>query len=139
MEKTIVQLVSENGWNGRKPATEEELQTLIKNFGSLPDDYLALMRFSNGGSLYGFSTPLIVYSVIEVMALFSEHDLYENIPGTLIFGGDGGGSIYCFDLRNDDKKVIVFREDTDGYDDLVNSVGSLTEMVMGIIKNERIN
>ncbi len=139
MENNIVQLVSENGWKSRKPSTSEELQRLIENFGKLPEDYLELMKFSNGGSLYGFNTPLIVYSILEVMALYKEHDLYENIPETLIFGGDGGGKIYCFDLRNDDKGVLIYNEDTDGYDDKVNSATSLTDLVKRIIGNEKVN
>ena len=140
----ILELLSKNGWTPRKPATEEEIRRLKETFKvELPEDYEQVLTASNGCSLYRFKTPLIVYSIIEVLALFREHDLYENIPQSLIFGGDGGGTVYCFDLRSenslDSYDVFFVREDDTGYDKAIFRTPSLTDTVLKIINNEKIN
>jgi len=140
----IVELLKTNGWTPRKPATEDEILRLKEAFKiDLPRDYEQLMRASNGCSLEGFEAPLIIWSVMEVLALFREHDLYENIPQSLIFGGDGGGTDYCFDLRskNDQGSYDVFfvKEDESFYDRVFFRTSSLTDMVVRIVNNENIN
>ena len=101
MENNLIEKVTKNGWQARKPAAREEIDQLREKFKiALPEDYEQLLNYSNGGSLYGFRTPFILYSITEVLALFREHDLYESLPASLIFGGDGGGTIYTYDLSS---------------------------------------
>jgi hypothetical protein len=140
----IVELLHKSGWTPRKPATEKDILSLKERFKiALPQDYEEVLRASSGCSLYGFKTPLIIYSIIEVLALFREHDLYEKIPQSLIFGGDGGGTLYCYDLRSTDSEegynVFFVREDDIGYDKIIYQSPSLTDMVLRIIDNEKIN
>ena len=140
MSKSIKELLQHNGWKERSPATDEDINHLKEKFRvSLPDDYEQLLRFSNGGSLYGFSTPFIVYSPVEVLALYKEGDLYINIPKALIFGGDGGGTLYCFDLRIDPHPVFFVREDEISYDDAIYKAASLTDTIQKVINNEKLN
>src|ERR1051325_12019202 len=97
---TIIQLSAANRWRPRKAAADEEIKKLAAAFKiELPRDYEQLLRESNGCSLEGFDTPLIIDSIFEVLALFREHDFYQEIPEVLFFGGDGGGTMYCYDLR----------------------------------------
>jgi hypothetical protein len=140
----IVELLRENGWTPRKPATEEDILRLKECFKvDLPEDYEQVLRASNGCSLYGFKTPLIVYSIVEVLALFREHDLYQDIPQSMIFGGDGGGTLYCYDLRSVNSQgsynIFFVREDDIGYDKIIFQSPSLTDTVFKIINNEKIN
>lgn len=95
--------------------------------------------------MYGKATPFIVYTVVEVLALCRENDLYKYIPQSLIFGGDGGGTIYCFDLRpGQGKQVFFIREEDAGYDpnaysNIVFSGTTLTDTMYRIINNEKLN
>jgi hypothetical protein len=140
----IVELLRKNGWTPRKPAPEDEIRRLKETFQiDLPEDYEQVLLASNGCSLYGFQTPLVIYSITEVLALFREHDLYENIPHSLIFGGDGAGTIYCYDLRakNDQGSYDVFfvKEDEAYYEKIFFRSPSLTDIVIRITNNENIN
>lgn len=140
MNTTIAELLQNTNWWLRSPTTDEELQSLRDAFGTtLPGDYEAFLRLSNGGSLYGFATPLIVFAVSEVLALFREHDLHENIPLSLIFGGDGGGTIYAFDLRHKDKPVLFFREDRAQQYNAIYQTENLLQLINDVIENKQIN
>jgi len=140
----IVDLLKHHNWIPRKPATEDDVRQLKEKFKiELPNDYESLLQTSNGYSLSGFETPLIVWSTMEVLALFREHDLYENIPQSLIFGGDGGGTVYCYDLRTKNDKgnydVFFVKEEEAYYDKIFFRTSSLTELVEKIVKNEKLN
>lgn len=139
-----VELLSQNGWTPRKPATESEIQQLKETFKvELPPDYEELLARSNGCSLYGFEAPLIIWSIREVLAQFREHDLYEEIPESLIFGGDGGGTLYCYDLRRKNDRgsydVFLVKEDEAFYDKIFFRTSSLSELIERIVNNERVN
>jgi hypothetical protein len=140
----IVELLCENNWESRKPATAEELLRLRECFQvDLPEDYEEILRVSNGCSLYGFNTPLIIFSIREVLALLREHDLYESIPQSLIFGADGGGTLYCYDLRsknnNGSYNVFFVREDEISYEKMIFRSPSLTDTISQIIHGNKIN
>ena len=140
MKINIVEILENTKWWKREPATEEEISLLEKSFGkNLPPDYIALLRFSNGASLYDFVTPLTVFSISEVLALYKEFDLYANIPHSLIFGGDGGGTIYTYDLRDEHKPVLFFREDDTRYESNIYKADTLSQMVSEIVNNKKLN
>lgn len=142
---TIIDLISIPDWDKQDPASPQDLQLLEAAFGPIPEDYKALLLFSNGGSLYGKKTPFIAYSVTEVLALFREKDLYKYIPQSIIFGGDGGGTIYCFDLRaGQGQHVFFIREEDAGYDpdaykNIVFNGTTLTDTLQRIVNNEKLN
>lgn len=139
MEINLVETLVQNGWQTRKPATPEELAQLKEKFQiDLPADYELLLQFSNGGSLYGFATPFILYSLIEVLALFREHDLYDFLPASLIFGGDGGGTIYTYDLSSQPYRVVFYRE-KEPADQIIYQGKSLTDILLKVIGNEKMN
>ena len=141
---TALELLKQNGWNPRRPTPTEEIEKLkIAFVVDLPRDYEEVMLNSNGCSLSSFQAPLIIWSTIEVLALFREHDLYEHIPETLIFGGDGGGTLYCYDLRTKNSEgaydVILVKEDEAVYERIFFRTSSLSELVQDIVNNEPIN
>lgn len=133
------------GWDKQNPATEQDIQSLEAAFGTIPEDYKALLLQSNGVSIRGKKTPFILYSVSEVLALFREKDLYKYIPQSLIFGGDGGGTIYCFDLRPGKEQAVFFiREEEAGYEPnaynyVVFNGTTLTDTIQRIVNNEKLN
>jgi hypothetical protein len=135
----LVSVLERHGWQGHVPASGAELSALEAVFGPLPPEYEALLRHSNGGSLAGFKTPLIVFHTTEVLALHREHDLYEAVPRSLIFGGDGGGTVYLFDLRGPARPVLFLREDRLRYDAVVFEAAGLGEVVDRIVRGEKLN
>jgi hypothetical protein len=140
----IVEILHDNNWDTSKPAREEDLLQLKKSFKvDLPEDYEKLLQQSNGSGLYGFKTPLTIFTIREVLALFREHDLYKKIPQSLIFGADGGGTLYCYDLRSKNEEgsynVFLVREDDIGYEKMIFQSPSLTDTILRIIDGEKIN
>ncbi len=114
-------------------------------FGTLPADYRALLAATDGCGLSGFKTPLNVFSVREVLALHREHDLYTLVPQSLIFGGDGGGVLFAFDLRpgRAQRVFAILQEDAcfspDAYERLLFEGSTLTDLLERIINGEKLN
>jgi hypothetical protein len=140
----LITLITANDWNKRYPALPEDIRKLEDIFGTLPGDYKALLEFSDGGSIYDHKVPLIIYSISEVMGIFRDEELYTYIPESLIFGGDGGGIIYCFDLRpGKDKRVFFTSEQEAWFEPNVYNVlryegTTLTDTIQRIINNEKL-
>ena len=68
--------------------------------GSLPESYLAFLRWSNGGSFRSgekWFDP--VFRTDEVRGYLLGYDLPEWMPGALPFAFDGAGTFYVFDMR----------------------------------------
>lgn len=138
----LVSTLVAHGWEGfAGAATPDELAALEAAFATeLPSDYAAVLRFSNGGSLYGFQLPVILYHPVEVLALYREFDFYEAIPRSIIFGGDGGGTIFVFDLREGNRKqVLVLDQGDTRYDYVLGSFASLSDMITALVANELID
>ena len=140
----LITLIKANDWNARYPAKEEDIATMEDTFGPLPEDYKALLEFSDGGSIYDHGVPLIIYSIIEVLGLVRDKELYTHIPQSLIFGGNGGGVIYCFDLRPGKDKQVFFVSEQDAWfnPDVYNKLWyqgtTLTDTIQRIINNEKL-
>ena len=142
---TLVELLRRNRYDANTPADPDALARLEATFGALPDDYRALLADADGCSLSGFKTPLIVFSVREVLALHRGHDLYTRVPRSLIFGGDGGGVLFAFDLRpGRGQRVFAVLEDDaraapDAYARLVFEGTTLTDLVQRLVNGEKLN
>jgi hypothetical protein len=68
--------------------------------------------------------------------------MYKQISPSLNFGGDGGGLIYCFDLRpGKEQHVFLIGEfeadvDPDVYNKLIYEGTTLTDSIQRFINNE---
>lgn len=83
--------------------TQSERELNVK----LPDDYLALIRSTNGAEDFvGSSAYLVLFPVDELGAVNLAYNVAANAPGLLIFGSDGGGEAYGFDARCLDWPVV---------------------------------
>ena len=95
-------------FNGNPPASASSIQELekVSEF-SLPADYAEFLRQMNGGE--GFIGPdayVIFWKVEELQELNVAYEVSEQAPGLFLFGSDGGGEAYAFDLRSEDKKIV---------------------------------
>lgn len=95
-------MILNSNWIGNAGASVEALNALRAAAPrDLPFEYYQLLRYSNGGEgplpdpLYNFCLdPAETASDASQIALFE-----EITSGLFVFGGDGGGQLFAFDLR----------------------------------------
>ena len=89
-------------WTRVPGATDIEIGRLTRASPvALPQDFLQLLRFSNGGEGDLALPPLmfVLDSVDDIVAGFRDPFLTEYFPGFLFMGGNGGLERIAFDLR----------------------------------------
>jgi hypothetical protein len=113
------------------PASENELGQLSK-FGALPQDYIGFMRQSNGASGPIGSHYLIIYSTLTACRLneMKEEDAIEMGNRTryfFIFGSNGGGLSYAFDLQQEAETIVEVDSLDVGFENTAVRAHSLAE------------
>jgi hypothetical protein len=121
--------------------TEEMIVEVEGEFGlKFPEDYRQLLLLSNSGSIKG-SHSVFNYEPVEYLVGHNLSEFFNaNIPGVIVIGDDGGGSIYFYDPRNKLNKgpwslfyvsmgALFFKES-------VHVAGSLTELIDKILAGE---
>ena len=97
-------------WDRVPPARESAIQALVEQSGvDLPQDYLAFLRFSNGGDGHIGIEPgwFQIWPAEEVVETNQFFELEEELPGFFAFGGNGGGELFAFDMRGPQPWPIV--------------------------------
>jgi hypothetical protein len=88
-------------WNRWAPVSKEELKALEQSLGlQLPTDFRELLLYSNGGSIYGHVTPLVLFSVEEIDVYIREAEYEKYLPGMMTIGTDSGDAIFALDPYN---------------------------------------
>lgn len=102
-----------DGWmlrnfRGNEPASAAEIEQLEVNCGFvLPKDYREFLRLTNGGE--GFIGPnayVILWKIGELAEMNEAYQVAEYAPGLFIFGSDGGGEAYAFDVRTSEMPIV---------------------------------
>lgn len=90
-------------------ASEERLQKLMADIGyRLPEDYLDFMRQWNGyNGDVGQKGSVDIWPAEEIQPSNEANRFREWVPGLVLFGSDGGGEFYAFDMRGKDPKVVM--------------------------------
>jgi hypothetical protein len=89
-------------WRSVGPASEEDLKKLRRAFQApLPDGYVELLRFSNGGegelgAAPGWFAP---WPAADVMHFNRIYEVPERLPGLIGFGSNGAAEMFAFDTR----------------------------------------
>jgi hypothetical protein len=89
-------------WRSVGPASDEDLKKLRRAFHvALPDRYIELLRFSNGGegelgAKPGWFAP---WSAVDVMHFNRIYEVQERLPGLIGFGSNGAAEMFAFDTR----------------------------------------
>ena len=89
-------------WDRKPPAEEAQIQSLVSQSGvELPGEYLAFLRYSNGGAGELDIEPgwFQIWPAEEVIEANRELEVEANIPGYFGFGSNGGGELLAFDTR----------------------------------------
>jgi SMI1 / KNR4 family (SUKH-1) len=90
------------------PATDAAITSCGKELGlQLPGDYVEFLKTANGGEGFigrvGFAN---LWSVEELPSLNRAYEVQKIVPGLLLFGSNGSGEAYGFDMRNLTRPVV---------------------------------
>ncbi len=89
-------------WDRKGPADPSSISELIGAVAEpLPDAYVALLQYSNGGEGPLSIAPgwLQLWPAEKVLRLNKAYFIDTNLHGYFGFGSDGGGELFAFDLR----------------------------------------
>ena len=107
----VAVILKDAKWDRQQPAPPEAIQKLVQNAGKeLPEAYLALLRYSDGGDGMLSIQPgwLQLWSSTVVIENNKDYEIEEYIPGFFGFGSSGGGELLAFDTRNGQPwKVVI--------------------------------
>src|SRR5688572_12634463 len=71
-----------------------------RNHLRLPDEFRETLQFSNGLGIRSDGTQMLLYNAHDLAWTSSEPHFKEGLPGMLILGTDGEGSVYYLDPQN---------------------------------------
>ena len=106
----IVEILKDAVWDTEEPAKNESIERLVANAGKdLPSEYLALLRYSDGGEGSIDIGPgwLQLWSSEEVLQHNQGYQIEEYLPGFFGFGSSGGGELLAFDTRGEKPWKVV--------------------------------
>ena len=90
------------GWERESPANPEAVQKLMAEAHvELPDEYLELLRYSNGGEGNLAVEPgwFQLWPAEKVIEFNEGYEVNKFIPGFFGFGSSGGGEMLALDTR----------------------------------------
>ncbi|GGJ90870.1 hypothetical protein GCM10007426_20070 [Alloalcanivorax dieselolei] len=90
-----------------KGASQDKITRLENRIGiDFPEDYLEFLRVSNGGEGFVGCHYLVLWKAEELEEFNDDYEVNENAPGIFLFGSDGGGEGFGFDLRSKPYRVL---------------------------------
>ncbi|MDT5060472.1 MAG: hypothetical protein QOH63_931 [Acidobacteriota bacterium] len=122
-------------WSGNPPATEESILRLVQSCKvKLPDEYLDLLRFSNGGEGDLALPPLlfVLFDVDEILEMLEDSFYREEFPDFLFFGGNGGLEKIAFDVRKGVPYPIVTVDPIAGSESAVEIAPNMAQFIEAI-------
>jgi hypothetical protein len=92
------------------PASERSIhafKVIAKH--ELPEAYLKFLLQSNGGEGFiGHSSYIILWAIEDLIKMNESYQVDEYAPGLFLFGSDGGGEAYAFDIRSGSRPSCLF-------------------------------
>ena len=89
-------------WEREPPAKSEAVQRFVaESKAELPEDYIALLHYSNGGEGELGVEPgwFQLWPAEKIIEFNRGYEVETNIPGFFGFGSNGGGEMLAFDMR----------------------------------------
>lgn len=96
-----------SSWLVAGGASQEVLRELQAEIGPLPPSYLALLAIGNGGEVGLSVSPLVLCVDSAQVALDYWRSGTYTMSGVFVFGGNGGGCLLAFDLRQAGEWPVV--------------------------------
>ena len=94
-------------FNANPPAEVAAIQHVQAASQALPQDYIAHLQVANGGEGFVGDAYLVLWPVEQLIELNEAYKVGEFAPGLFLFGSDGGGEAFAFDLRAKGSRPIV--------------------------------
>lgn len=90
----------------KRPAADlDSLKQFERESGlTLPTEYAEFLMLHNGGEGFIGEAYLMLWPIEELFQLNKGYDVAHYAPGLLMFGSDGGGEAFAFDVQT---KAIV--------------------------------
>ena len=73
---------------------------------SLPDDFIELYKYSNGGEGFLGDGYIIIWRAEELENFNVDYEVAVYAPGIILFGSNGGGEAFGFDTSSEPYKVV---------------------------------
>jgi hypothetical protein len=122
-------------WSCRPPASEDAIERLRQIApGALPKEYIALLKYSNGGEGPLALPPLyfLFYEADHTSELNQSADQRELYPGILVFGSNGGLETIGFDMRESEPWPIVMYDAVAGTESAVTIAENMEDFIRAI-------
>jgi len=74
---------------------------------NLPLDYLEFIALTNGGEGFVGDNYLVLWKAEELETFNKEFEVDVYAKGLFLFGGDGGGEGFGFDMRSQPYKIVL--------------------------------
>jgi len=88
-------------FNGNPPADTSVIESFERANFKLPTEYVHFLYIANGGEGWiGPNSYVIFWRIEELVELNNAYEVQKNARGLFIFGSDGGGEAFAFDLRH---------------------------------------
>ena len=93
---------------GAKPGAAEDAITRAEEAlgWKMPQDYRELLVEKNGGEGFLGENYLILWAAEELAQFNKEYEVQEYAPGLILFGSDGGGEGFAFDVRENPMRIV---------------------------------
>jgi cell wall assembly regulator SMI1 len=106
MPKALEQVFSD--FTGGAPASSETIEHLEKSLGKrLPREFCNFLRLADGAEGFVGDNYLMLWSADEIARYNAAYQVDEYAPGLVLFGSDGGGEGYAFDMRTGAAPVVM--------------------------------
>jgi hypothetical protein len=102
---TIEEKLSERLNAAASKSAIDEVTASLKH--SLPTDYLQFLGKHNGGEGFVGEHYLILWKAEELIPLNRNYQVGEYAPGIFLFGSNGGGEGFGFDMHSSGSPVVV--------------------------------
>jgi hypothetical protein len=94
-------------WQLNEGASSAGTRAALAELGRpLPPDYLQFMERQNGGEGFIGRNYLILWRIEELATFNREYEVEQYAPGIVLFGSDGGGEGYGFDVRTTAMPIV---------------------------------
>jgi len=95
-------------FSANSPADDKALEQFEKRSElALPTSYKKFLKCTNGGDGFiGKNRYVILWRLEELLELNESYRIYEFARGLFLFGSNGGGEAFAFDMRSDQKLIV---------------------------------
>jgi len=95
-------------FNGHPPIDDAAVKQFREETGiQLPPDYVEFLKQANGGEGFvGENSYCIFWKLEELVEFDSAYEVKEYAPGLFLFGSNGGGEAYAFDMESSPWQIV---------------------------------